>query len=100
MMSQFVLRVLWLEKSIGIAVDQQIGSKTHPVTEYCFWPRNDAWDSLKELLDKNPWVPKAESVILLNQAAELIQYIQTEDGKSSMKKMQEEFSDCLFVGHN
>ena len=37
-MSKFVLKVLWLEKSLGIALDQRVGKTTQPVTEYFFGP--------------------------------------------------------------
>ena len=58
-MNKFVLKFLWLEKSIAVALDQQIGFNTSPITEYFFWPRKDAWEELKneletKIYDRNP----------------------------------------------
>jgi 30S ribosomal protein 3 len=99
-MSKFVLRVLWLDKSLAIAIDQRIGNKTHPLTEYFFWPRKDAWEELKKQLDLNSWIAQNESVLLLNQTTDIINCWQAEGKQYSIKKMQEKFSDCLFVGHS
>ena len=35
-MSSYALRFLWLEKNIGVALDQKVGKMTIPVTEYFF----------------------------------------------------------------
>ena len=46
-MSKFILKFLWLEKSIGVSLDQVVNQKSFPETEYFFWPRSDAWDDLR-----------------------------------------------------
>ena len=98
-MSKFVLKVLWLEKTIAIALDQRVGSTTHPLTEYYFWPRKDAWEELKNQLDINPWISQNDAIFLLNQITDIINCWQEENKSNSLKKAQEKFSDCLFVGH-
>lgn len=99
-MSKFVLKVLWLEKSLGISLDQRIGKATQPVTEYFFWPRKDAWDELKDRLNSYSWISQTEAISLLNQTTDLIQTWQEEDKKKSFKKMQTKFPDVIFLGHD
>lgn len=70
--SRLVLRFLWMESNLGLAVDQVVpGHGTIPVTPYYFWPMDDAWDGLHAQL-RRPWIPKKRRVQLLNQATDLI----------------------------
>eukprot|EP00897_Mesotaenium_endlicherianum_P008017 jgi/Mesen1/7243/ME000373S06315 len=70
---RIMLRFLWLEKNVGIALDQLIpGQGTVPLSPYMFWPRKDAWEQLKELLDSKPWISRKRTIILLNQATDII----------------------------
>ena len=98
-MNKFVLKILWLEKSLGIALDRRVGKTTQPVTEYFFWPRKDAWDELKDRLNNSAWISQNEAIALLNQTTDLIQTWQEEEKKGSFQKMQTKFPDCIFVGH-
>nr|GEX93227.1 30S ribosomal protein 3, chloroplastic-like [Tanacetum cinerariifolium] len=51
--TRLVLKFIWMEKNIGIALDQVIpGYGTIPVSPYYFWPRKDAWEELKIMLEK------------------------------------------------
>ena len=64
---------LFADKNIGIALDQVVpGQGVVPVSSYMFWPRKDAWEQLKNLLDEKPWVSKKRAIILLNQATDII----------------------------
>lgn len=75
---RIVLRFIWLEKNIGIALDQLIpGQGTVPISPYMFWPRKDAWEQLKELLDSKPFISRKRTIILLNQATDVINLWQT-----------------------
>ena len=98
-MSQYSLRFLWLEKNIGVALDQKVGKMTIPVTEYYFWPRKDAWEELKVNLDSKPWISPSQNVDLLNQTTEVINFWQESDKKVSLKEARDKFSNCLFAGH-
>ncbi|CAI5518075.1 unnamed protein product [Closterium sp. Naga37s-1] len=70
---RLLLKFVWLEKNIGIAVDQMIpGQGTVPVSSYMFWPRKDAWEELRELLESKPWLSRKRVIILLNQATDII----------------------------
>jgi 30S ribosomal protein 3 len=68
-----LLRFLWLEKNIGIALDQVVpGHGTIPLSPYYFWPRKDAWEQLKAKLDSKGWISRKRTIILLNQATDII----------------------------
>ncbi|XP_075475872.1 small ribosomal subunit protein cS23-like [Primulina tabacum] len=71
---RLVLKFVWMEKNIGIAIDQVIpgGHGTIPLSPYYFWPRKDAWEELKVMLESKPWISKKQTVVLLNQATDII----------------------------
>lgn len=53
---RLALKFIWMEKNIGLALDQVIpGHGSIPLSPYYFWPRKDAWDELKVLLESKPW---------------------------------------------
>ncbi|KAL7131824.1 hypothetical protein ABFS83_12G031300 [Erythranthe nasuta] len=81
---RLVVKFIWMEKNIGIAIDQVIpgGSGTIPLTPYYFWPRKDAWEELRVMLESKPWISKKEAVVLLNQATDIINLWQ-QNGDSS-----------------
>ena len=98
-MNKFVLKFLWLEKSIAVALDQQIGFNTSPITEYFFWPRKDAWEELKNELETKLWIDQNEAIVILNQTTEVINYWQ-EETTHDLNKAREKFPECLFIGHD
>ena len=98
--SRFVLKVVWLEKDIGIAVDQVVGKGTSPLTEYFFWPRNNAWEQLQEELEKKSWISQLEQVEILNKATEIINFWQENARTTSMVDAQTKFPELMFSGSN
>ncbi|KZV53873.1 30S ribosomal protein 3-1, chloroplastic-like [Dorcoceras hygrometricum] len=79
---RLVLKFIWMEKNIGIALDQVIagGRGTVPLSPYYFWPRKDAWEELKVLLESKPWISHKQTVVLLNQATDIINLWQQSGG--------------------
>ncbi|XP_057524771.1 30S ribosomal protein 3, chloroplastic-like isoform X1 [Amaranthus tricolor] len=78
---RLVLKFIWMEKNIGLALDQTIpGHGTIPLSPYYFWPRKDAWEELKVLLESKPWISQKQMIILLNQATDIINLWQQSGG--------------------
>ncbi|KAK1357512.1 30S ribosomal protein 3, chloroplastic [Heracleum sosnowskyi] len=78
---RLVLKFVWMEKNIGLALDQVIpGHGSIPLSPYYFWPRKDAWEELKVMLERKPWISQKQVVILLNQATDIINLWQQSGG--------------------
>lgn len=101
-MIQFKLKFLWLDKSLAFALDEKIGEKINPITEYFFWPRADAWEELKVELEKKSWISINESIDILNQTTEIINYWEEKNTKKNIKlnEIEEKFPNCTFISHN
>ncbi|KAJ6429768.1 hypothetical protein OIU84_021214 [Salix udensis] len=79
---RLVLKFVWMEKNIGLALDQVIPWTWHcPVESLLFfWPRKDAWEELKTTLESKPWISQKKMIILLNQATDIINLWQQSGG--------------------
>lgn len=81
---ELVLKFIWMEKNIGLALDQKIpGYGAVPLTPYFFWPRKDAWEELRATLESKPWISQKKMIILLNQATDIINLWQQSGGSLS-----------------
>ncbi|KAL6351245.1 hypothetical protein AAG906_031831 [Vitis piasezkii] len=81
---RLVLKFVWMEKNIGVALDQVIpGYGTNPLSPYYFWPGKDAWEELKSTLESKPWISQKKMIILLNEATDIINLWQQSGGNQS-----------------
>ncbi|CDP00598.1 unnamed protein product [Coffea canephora] len=81
---ELVLKFIWMEKNIGLALDQKIpGHGAVPLSPYFFWPRKDAWEELRATLESKSWVSQKKMIILLNQATDIINLWQQSGGNLS-----------------
>jgi 30S ribosomal protein 3 len=98
--SRFILKVVWLDKDVAIAVDHVMSKGTSPLTPYYFWPRHDAWQQLKDELDSKTWINDSEKIQLLNQATEVINFWQEKGKITTMAQAQAKFPEVTFAGTN
>ncbi|PNW86376.1 hypothetical protein CHLRE_02g083950v5 [Chlamydomonas reinhardtii] len=95
---EYRLNVLWTDKNLAVAIDQVYSrGQVSPLTEYYFWPRQDAWEELRINLESRPWISERDRIILLNRLTQLINFWQDEEVKHTVEEARAEFPDCAFA---
>nr|Q9BAB9.1 RecName: Full=Small ribosomal subunit protein cS23; AltName: Full=30S ribosomal protein 3, chloroplastic; Short=PSRP-3 [Euglena viridis]AAK27696.1 ycf65 [Euglena viridis]ABB02368.1 Ycf65 [Euglena viridis] len=99
-MQKFVLKFLWLQRSVAVSLDQKIGDNVSPLTEFYFWPQCDAWEEMRNFLESKSWINSSESILLLNQVTEIINDWQEKDDsqRKDIFDLKEKFPFVDFIG--
>lgn len=100
-MDNFILNFLWFNKNIAVSLNQKVGNKIIPLTEYFFWPQQDAWEEIQLFLNKENWVNADDSFSILNQITEVINYWEHEEKTSTiLSEIRSKFPSCVFLDAN
>ena len=84
-MQNLKLQVLWLNSSLGLAVNQETTEGTVPLTPYYFWPISEAGEQIRFELDSRLWITKEERIKLLNLVVDIMNQWQQNQTTSNSK---------------
>ena len=97
-MLQFKIRILWLKNKLGIAVDQIYEKRSIPLTNYYFWPRNDAWELIRLEINSKMWIKDTDKIYILNQITQILNKWKKNAEDSKFEVLDTEYKELNFVG--
>jgi 30S ribosomal protein 3 len=65
-------KILCLENSLGIAINQTILNNTIPLTNYYFWPRSDVWEQIRLEINSKNWITEQDKINILNNVTKIL----------------------------
>lgn len=101
-MKKFVLALHWGNDSLLINLNQKVGDSLKPTTVSFLWPQTDAWEDIRKYLNKQNWISKSDSILILNHITEVIECWELEksSNKKDVTKLKERFFNSRFTGRS
>ena len=93
----FKIKVLWLENSLGLAIDQVNSGVPLQITSYYFWPKMNTWEQIKVELNSKLWIREQEVIILLNRISEIMNHWQKNRKEQSLEDVRIQYKTIEFV---
>jgi len=94
----YKIKVLWLENSLGIAIDQVNSNVSLQITSFYFWPKTDAWEQVKSELKSKLWIKERDSILMLNTISEIMNHWQKNRKNQGLEDFKAQFKNVEFVG--
>ena len=91
-MLEFRIRVLLIKNTIGIAVDQIYRKQCIHLTNYYFWPRNDAWELIRLEINSKSWISDNDKISILNQITQILNKWKKNNEASKFEKVNYDYS--------
>ena len=94
---RFQLKIIWLENSLALSINQIINLTSIPLTSYKIWPRNNSWEQLKIQLDSKLWLDSNERIRLLNKVTEISQDWENSRVQKTSAGFSKRYQDLMFM---
>jgi 30S ribosomal protein 3 len=85
-MQLFNIQVLWLDNSLGFAINQTTAKTKVALTPFYFWPISDARQQIKLELESKSWLKESERFKILNLVIETMNRWENSQASNSQEK--------------
>ena len=85
-MQLFNIQVLWLDNSLGFAINQTTAKTKMALTPFYFWPISDARQQIKLELESKSWLKESERFKILNVVIETMSRWENSQASNSLAK--------------
>jgi 30S ribosomal protein 3 len=86
LMQLFNIQVLWLDNSLGFAINQTTAKTKVALTPFYFWPISDARQQIKLELESKSWLKESERFKILNLVIETMNRWENSQASNSQEK--------------